>query len=235
MVLAMDGIPAYVAMYLMFVFSTTCHEAAHAFVAQRGGDNTAYSHGHVTLDPMPHIVRSPWGMVVAPLIGLYTMGWPIGWASVPYDANWGKRHPLRHAAMSLAGPGANFALALVSIVILRVMIETGVYHLSGTGFHSGFVYLNEGVPSNSPLAALAFLLSKLFTLNLLLGLFNLMPLPPLDGSGVAEGLSPRRLGSLYDRLREIPGHELLGWIAASQLFRYAWAPMNHLIAVGLGL
>jgi Zn-dependent protease len=234
MVPAMDGIPAYVAMYLMFVFSTTCHEAAHAFVAQRGGDDTAYSHGHVTLDPMPHIVRSPWGMVIAPLIGLYTMGWPIGWASVPYDAQWGKRHPLRHAVMSLAGPGANFALALVSIVILRVMIETGVYHLSGTGVNSGFVYLNDGVPSNSPLAALAFLLSKLFTLNLLLGLFNLMPLPPLDGSGVAEGLSPRRLGSLYDRLREIPGHELLGWIAASQLFRYAWAPMNHLIAVGLG-
>jgi Zn-dependent protease len=78
------------------------------------------------------------------------------------------------------------------------------------------------------------LLSKLFTLNRLLGLFNLMPLPPLDGSGVAEGLSPRGLGSLYDRLREIPGHELLGWIAASQLFRYVWGPMNQLIAVGLG-
>jgi Zn-dependent protease len=234
MVRAMDGIPAYVAMYLMFVFSTTCHEAAHAFVARRGGDDTAYSLGHVTLDPMPHIVRSPWGMVVAPLIGLYAMGWPIGWASVPYDPHWGKRHPLRQAAMSLAGPGANFAIALVSIVILRVMIETGVYHLNGTGVHSGFVFLNDGVPPNSPLAALAYLLSKLFTLNLLLGLFNLMPLPPLDGSGVAEGLSPRGLGSLYDRLREIPGHELLGWIAASQLFRYAWAPMNQLIAVGLG-
>ena len=234
MVLAMDGIPSYVAMYLMFVFSTTCHEAAHAFVAKRGGDDTAYSLGHVTLDPMPHIVRSPWGMVVAPLIGLYTMGWPIGWASVPYDPHWGQRHPLRRAAMSLAGPGANFTIALVSIAILRVLLETGVYHLNGTGVHAGFVFLNDGVPPNSPLAALAFLLSKLFTLNLLLGLFNLMPLPPLDGSGVAEGLSPRGLGSLYDRLREIPGHELLGWIAASQLFRYVWGPMNQLIAVGLG-
>jgi Zn-dependent protease len=235
MVLAMDGIPSYVAMYLMFVFSTTCHEAAHAFVARWGGDDTASSQGHVTLDPIPHIVRSPWGMVIAPILGLVTMQWPIGWASVPYDPHWGKRHPLRQAAMSLAGPGANFAIALVSIVILRVLLETGVYHLGGTGAHAGFVYLNDGVPANSPLAALAFLLSKLFTLNLLLGLFNLMPLPPLDGAGVAEGLSPRRLGSLYDRLREIPGHELLGWIAASQLFRYAWSPMNQLIAVGLGL
>jgi Zn-dependent protease len=173
-------------------------------------------------------------MVVAPLVGLYSMGWPLGWASVPYDPRWGQRHPLRRAAMSLAGPGANFAIALTSIVTLRVLIASGVYHLNGTGVHSGFVFLNDGVPSNSPLAALAFLLSKLFTLNLLLGVFNLMPLPPLDGAGVAEGLSPRGLGSLFDRLREIPGHELLGWIAASQLFRYAWGPLNQLIAVGLG-
>lgn len=234
MVHAMDGIPSYVAMYLMFVFSTTCHEAAHAFVAQRGGDDTAYSLGHVTLDPMPHIVRSPLGMVLAPLIGLYSMGWPLGWASVPYDPHWGQRHPLRRAAMSLAGPAANFLIALVSIGILRAMLGAGIYHLNGNGVSSGFVFLNEGVPQNSPLAALAFLLSKLFELNLLLGLFNLIPLPPLDGSGVAEGISPRRLGSLYDRLREIPGHELLGWVAASQLFRYVWGPMDRLIAVALG-
>src|SRR5882724_1488731 len=138
MVPAMDGIPSLIAMYVLFVFSTTCHEAAHAFVAQRGGDDTAYSLGHVTLDPLPHIFRSPWGMVIAPLIGLYYMGYPLGWASVPYDPLWGQRHPLRRALMSLAGPLANYSLALVSIVTLRVLIETGVFHLSGTGVHSGF-------------------------------------------------------------------------------------------------
>ncbi len=231
----MDGIPALVAMYLLFVFSTTCHEAAHAFVAQRGGDATAYGLGHVTLDPMPHIARSPLGMVVAPIFGLITIGFPFGWASVPYDPVWGQRHPLRRAGMSLAGPAANFTLALISILTLRVLIATGVYHLSGTGSHAGFVYLNQGVAQNSPLAALAFLLSELFRLNLLLGAFNLVPLPPLDGAGVVEGVSPRLLGSLYDRLRDIPGHELLGWIAASQLFRYLIEPMNRVIVFGLGL
>ena len=234
MVLVMDGIPLLIAMYLMFVFSTTCHEAAHAFVAQRGGDDTASALGHVTLDPIPHIVRSPWGMVIAPLVGLYYMGYPLGWASVPYDPLWGQRHPLRRALMSLAGPFANYTLAFLSIATLRVLIETGVFHLSGTGVHSGFVYLNEGVPQNSPLSALAFLLSRAFTLNLLLGTFNLLPLPPLDGSGVAEGIFPRFLGSLYDRLREVPGHEFLGWIAASQLFRYMQAPIERLIVLGLG-
>jgi Zn-dependent protease len=234
MVVAMDGIPSLVALYIMFVFSTTCHEAAHAFVAKRGGDETAYSLGHVTLDPIPHILRSPWGMVIAPLVSLYYMGYPLGWASVPYDPHWGQRYPLRQAGMSLAGPIANFTLALVSIITLRVLIETGVFHLSPTGVRSGLVFLSEGVASNSPLAALAFLLSSLFQLNLLLGMFNLMPLPPLDGAGVVQGLSPRLFGSLYDRLREIPGHELLGWIAASQLFRYSYEPMTRLIVLGLG-
>lgn len=234
MVGAMDGIPSYVALYLMFVFSTTCHEAAHAYAAHRGGDDTASSLGHVTLDPTPHIMRSPWGMVLMPLMSLYYMGYPLGWASVPYDPRWGRRYPLRQSVMSLAGPLANFALAFLSIAILRILIEAGVYHLSGTGVEAGFVVLNEGVPQNSPLAAVAFLLSQLFTLNLLLGFFNLVPFPPLDGAGVAEGLSPRWLGSLYDRLREIPGHQFLGWIAASQLFPYFLTPMRHLIVLGLG-
>ncbi|MDF3070558.1 MAG: metalloprotease RseP [Polyangiaceae bacterium] len=234
MVAAMEGIPAYVALYLMFVFSTTCHEAAHAFAAQRGGDETASSLGHVTLDPTPHILRSPWGMVVMPIMGIIWMGFPLGWASVPYDPRWGRRYPLRQSLMSFSGPAANFGLALLSVVILRVLIEAGVYHLSGTGVHAGFVYLNEGVPQNSPLAAVAYLLSQLFMLNLLLGFFNLIPFPPLDGAGVAEGLSPRYIGSLYDRLREIPGHQFLGWIAASQLFPYLYTPMRHLIVLGLG-
>jgi Zn-dependent protease len=234
MVVAMDGIPSLIAIYVLFVFSTTCHEAAHAFAAQRGGDDTAYSLGHVTLDPMPHIQRSPWGMVVAPLIGLYVMGWPLGWASVPYDPRWGQRYPLCAALMSLAGPFANFSLAILSLVTLRVLVETGVYHLSPSGARSGFVFLSEGVALNSPLAALAYALSKLVTLNLLLGAFNLIPFPPLDGAGVLEGLSPRRLGSVYVRLREIPAHQFLGWIAASQLFPYLYRPINQLIVLGLG-
>lgn len=230
----MDGIPSLVAVYVLFVFSTTCHEAAHAFAAQRGGDQTAYALGHVTLDPLPHIRRSPGGMVLAPLISLYTMGWPLGWASVPYDPRWGQRFPVRAALMSLAGPLANFGLAAVSIAILRVLLEVGVFHLSGPGVRVGFVVLNEGVAHNSPLAALAFLLWNLVHLNLLLGTFNLMPFPPLDGAGVLEGLSPRRIGAVYARLREIPAHQFLGWIAASQVFPYAYPILNRFIVLGLG-
>jgi len=230
----MELIVPRLALYLLFVFSTTCHEAAHALAAKRGGDDTAYQHGVVTLDTLPHIVRSPFGMVVLPLIGVFTMGYPLGFASVPYDPHWGKRYPLRQALMSLCGPLANFTLALVSILILRVLIATDVFHLYGTGMRVGFVYLSEGVAQNSPLGALAFLLSHLFTLNLILGAFNLVPLPPLDGSGVLEGLSPRIVGSAYDYLREIPAHGILGWLVASQLFAYADGPLNRVIVLALG-
>jgi Zn-dependent protease len=224
-----------IALYLMFVFSTTCHEAAHAWAAKRGGDDTAHQHGHVTLDPIPHIVRSPFGMVVLPLIGVFTMGYPLGFASVPFDPHWGRRYPLRQAAMSLAGPLANFTLALTSIVILRILIGFDVFHLFGAGARVGFVFLGEGIAPNSPLAALAFVLSHLFTLNLILGAFNLVPLPPLDGSGVLEGIAPRTIGKFYDYLREIPAHGILGWIVASQLFRYLDGPLNRVIVLALGI
>lgn len=221
-------------MYLVFVFSTTCHEAAHAFVAYRGGDHTAYSHGHVTLDPMPHIARSPVGMVLVPILSFLTGGYMLGWASVPYDPHWGARHPLRAALMSLSGPLANFSLALIAILALRALIAAGVFTLGGEGARVGFVNLAEGVAVSSPLGAVAFLLSNLFLLNLLLGLFNLVPLPPLDGAGVAEGLSPRKMGSLYARLREIPAFELLGLIVASQLFGHLMGPISGVIRFALG-
>lgn len=230
----MTEIMALLMMYLVFVFSTTCHEAAHAFVAYRGGDNTAYALGHVTLDPVPHIRRSPFGMVVVPLACALMNNYMIGWASVPYDPHWSLRHPLRAALMSLAGPMTNFMLALFAVASLRILISAGVFHVFGGGEQVVFVQLSPGVAVGSPLGALAFLLCHLFLMNLLLGLFNLLPLPPLDGAGVAEGISPRTIGALYARLREIPAFELLGLIVASQLFKYFLSPLFRFIPFALG-
>jgi hypothetical protein len=95
--------------YMVFLFSVTLHEAAHAWAAQRGGDPTAYLGGQVSLDPRPHIRREPFGMVILPLFTAITSGWPIGYASTPYDPVWALNHPRRAAWMSLAGPAANFA------------------------------------------------------------------------------------------------------------------------------
>ncbi len=212
--------------YLVFVFSTTCHEAAHAWVAYRYGDLTAYSGGHVSLDPWPHIRRSPFGMVIIPLVSfLLNEGqWMIGWASVPVDPHWASRHRGRAAVMSFAGPLANLLLALVAFVTMVVLLNAGILE-RGYGSIANIVTLPDGADLRSPLGAAARFLSVMLGLNLILGIFNLIPLPPLDGAAVLEGGAPRLTGGLYARMREIPGVEFLGMLAAWQISPYVLSPV----------
>jgi len=221
----MDGIPSYIAMYLMFVFSTTCHEAAHAFVAARGGDPTAYAGGHVTLDPTPHIRRSPFGMVIIPVVSYLYNGWMMGWASVPVNPQWGRAHPRRAALMSLAGPASNLLLATFAFVALRLLMEGGyLTRPSGPIGLSEIAVLPEGVNPRSALGFGARFLSILLGLNVMLGLFNLVPLPPLDGASVAEGAAPKATAPFFKLLREVPGIDILGLLAAWTLFGYVATP-----------
>ena len=85
-----------------FLLSLTCHEAAHALVGKLGGDTTAAA--QVTLDPIPHIKREPFGTLVVPIASFFLQGggWMIGWASAPYDPNWANRFPKRAAIMAAA-------------------------------------------------------------------------------------------------------------------------------------
>src|ERR1700677_2780497 len=113
--------------YIVFLFSTTCHEAAHALVAKMGGDLTAAEGGQATLNPIPHIVRSAFGMVVVPIMSCALGGCMIGWASAPFDPNWQRRYPRRSARMALAGPAANFTLMLLSGIAIRVGVAAGYF------------------------------------------------------------------------------------------------------------
>ncbi len=155
--------------YVVFLLSTTCHEAAHALAAKMGGDMTAFEGGQVTLNPLPHIKREPFGMVLMPLLGIFAGGGLIGWASAPYDPLWSIRHPKRAGLMSLAGPAANFTLAILAGLALHIGLATGS--------------LSRGNLDGSMAEGIAAVLSTFFTLNLLLGVFNLLPFPPLDGYG----------------------------------------------------
>jgi Zn-dependent protease len=218
--------------YLVFVFSTTCHEAAHAWVAYRYGDLTAYSGGHVSLDPWPHIRRSPFGMVVIPLVSFFLNNgqWMIGWASVPIDSHWASRNPGRAAVMSFAGPLANLLLALFAFVVMAVLLNAGLLE-RGFASLSGLVTLPDGADIRSPLGAVARALSVMLSLNVILGVFNLIPLPPLDGASVLEGGAPKLTGALYARMREIPGVEFLGMLAAWQLSPYiVWPALNFVMS-----
>jgi Zn-dependent protease len=210
--------------YIVFLFSTVAHEAAHGLAAHLGGDPTAYEGGQVTLDPIGHIKRSPWGMVIIPILTFFQMGWMMGWASVPFDPAWGKRHPRRQALMSLAGPAANFALALIGIVIIKVLLAAQVFDMP---YQPTFTQLvrEAGEPqAGSLVTGLAMALSVLVNLNVLLGLFNLLPIPPLDGAGIAEGLFPKTLGKVYDQMREIPILQFVGLLLAWNIFPFLSVP-----------
>lgn len=210
--------------YLVFVFSTTCHEAAHAFVAYRGGDPTAYAGGHVSLDPLPHIRRSPMGMVVIPVLTFWLNGSMIGWASVPVNPTWARAHPRRAALMALVGPLTNLSLALAAFFAMRGLLGAGMLAPGSDSLPSHIVVLPEGVNQHSPLGAVARFLSIMLTLNVVLGLFNLIPFPPLDGAVVAEGAVPSIGTKIYDRLREVPAFEILGLLASWRLFDYVAGP-----------
>lgn len=201
-----------------FLFSTTVHEAAHAWAARRGGDDTAARGGQVSLSPWPHVRRAPLGMLVVPLLSSLLQGWTIGWASAPYDPEWAERHPRRAALMAAAGPFANLLLAFAAFVLLRVGIVTGVFDAPA---RLALDRLVEPAVASDPLGAFAFAaiaLSVLFTLNVLLFAINMLPFPPLDGASVATLALPPHSASAARRFIATPGMSLVGLLAVWQFF-----------------
>lgn len=163
------------------VIAIVFHEVAHGWVARLFGDPTAGRMGRLSLNPIRHV--DPIGTIVLPM-GLALAGAPIfGWAKpVPVDKR-RLRNPRVHMMfVALAGPGMNFLLAALTFVALGAL-------LAGFGQNPGI--------------AVAFINANLINfaiINVMLGVFNLLPLPPFDGGHVVEGLLPPSLGRRYARL-----------------------------------
>lgn len=207
--------------WVVFLFSTTLHEAAHAWSALKLGDPTAYEGGQVTLNPVPHVQRAPFGMVLVPWLSFAFAGWMIGWASAPYDPEWADRHPRRAAWMSLAGPASNLLLVLLSGVAIRVGVGMGVFDAPMQ------ITFSEMTTAVDPAwGGLATMLSITFTLNLLLFAFNLIPVPPLDGSGaVPLFLSENAARKYHELLFGQPMLSLFGIVIAWRLFEHVFPPL----------
>jgi Zn-dependent protease len=218
--------------YIVFLFSTTCHEGAHALVAKLGGDPTAFHGGQVTLNPLPHIRREPFGLVVVPILSYLLAHWMIGWASAPYDPSWQQRHPRRAAWMALAGPGANFSLMLLAAAAIRGGMIFGAFHAPGA---ASFTRITEAPAGGAAGFAAAFL-SVLFVENLLLGTFNLLPVPPLDGhTGVTLLMSEQAaLKFLHFTRTQSFGMVgiLLAWVLYGKIFNFLFALALNLLYPG---
>jgi len=214
--------------YFAFLLSVVMHEASHAFVAMKLGDRTAYEGGQVTLDPLPHIKREPIGTVAVPLFTFLTAGWMIGWASAPYDRQWARTYPQRSAWMALAGPASNLAMVLLCALLIRLgMIFDLFYAPESITFSRITASYHDGTP-----AGLATLLSILFSLNLILFVFNLLPIPPLDGSGAIPLLLSRKNSHRYMDFLENTPMLYLGLFLAWKVFDQVFDPI-HLLFVNL--
>jgi Zn-dependent protease len=207
--------------FVAFLFSTTVHEAMHAFVAWKGGDSTAYHGGQVSLSPIPHIRREPIGMLVVPLLTSLTQGWAMGWASAPYDPVWAERHPKRAALMAAAGPAGNFMIAAVVFALIKVGLIAGVFTAPASANFSRVIVSAAAGDANF----VATMLSVLLMLNVLLGTFNLLPLPPLDGGSVFSIFLPEDLGRKLRDLQSNGAFSMLGLLVAWRLFPYLTDPI----------
>jgi Zn-dependent protease len=212
--------------YLAFLFSTTCHEAAHALAAKLGGDLTAFHGGQVSLDPIPHIRREPFGMVVFPILSYAVGGWMMGWASAPYDPRWAERHPRRAAWMALAGPAANFSLMILAAILIHAGIWMRVFEAPDA---ADFTHIVAAATASGVTPGAATFLSVLFSLNLLLGTFNLLPLPPLDGFGAVGLLLGEDAAARFQSFgRQMRGFSIIGLLIAWQVFGPIFRPIFRL-------
>jgi Zn-dependent protease len=175
--------------FVVFLFSLSFHESAHAWTSERFGDYTGRYQGRITLNPIAHI--DPIGTLVIPLMGFISGGISMfGWAK-PVETNpllW-RDKTKANIMVSAAGPISNFILATLAFVTIKVMLAIDMLRPTYTNDDVGpFDFVLPTAPDAGFFRPLTTLLCIFLILNVTLGIFNLIPIPPLDGSHVLETL-----------------------------------------------
>ena len=169
--------------FIVLLFSLTVHEMAHAWTADRLGDPTARLLGRVSLNPLVH--ADPVGTVLFPLIAMITGAPLIGWAKpVPVNVRQLRHHRRDYVLVAAAGPASNLVMALTAGCLLAVLPISP-----------------QTLDAANVSAPLATFLSQAMRLNVLLAVFNMIPIPPLDGGNVLAGLLPNHLAGIFNQIR----------------------------------
>jgi len=194
----------------VLLFSLTIHEMAHAVTADWYGDPTARRLGRISLNPLVHLDLV--GSLVLPLMAFYLGGFIFGWAKpVPVNTANLKNHRRDFLVIAAAGPASNIVMAIGASALF--------------GLVPGGLGAAEGIPS-----VLATLLLFMVQFNLILAVFNMLPIPPLDGGNVLAGVLPESLAASYDRLIRPYGFLILIVLMASGwLYRLIDPPYSILM------
>lgn len=188
---------------IAFLFAISVHESAHAWMASRLGDPTARMLGRVTLNPIKHI--DPIGTILLPAIAMLTHFPVIGWAKpTPVDPRNFKHYVRDDILTSVAGPVSNFLTATIAVMGLLIIARTsllGHYLVPALASGASMGEVAAALPGNSGLVVpVALLLYAGLVINVLLGVFNLIPIPPLDGSHVIRHFLSAGALRIYDNI-----------------------------------
>lgn len=205
------------------IFAITMHEAAHGLVAKWLGDKTAYMLGRVTANPIKHI--DPIGTIVVPIATLLFAGFLIGWAK-PVPVTWQNlKHPRRDMALvALAGPGMNLVMA----IFWALMAHVGIY-IHSIGDHAAWLQVGSFITQASSFGIL---------INVILLIFNMLPIPPLDGSRVLAAVLPGKWSAFLDRIEPYGMFIILAFLFLG-LYRWIIVPpllyLSNLIGSVFGI
>src|ERR1700722_2253278 len=218
---------------VVLILAFSVHECAHAWTAWRLGDPTAKMLGRLTLNPLKHL--DPFGSVIFPLIGLFYGGMLFGWAKpTPVTARNFKNYKRDDILVALPRPASNLisaTVALILLVVLKHAIAGGdVAIMTAMALaHRMTGVSTENLPQLFPIALFLY---YVILLNLLLFVFNLIPIPPLDGSHVLRHFLPYRALQVYDRVGMF-GMIILFLVGGSFIFSVFFTPLlntfNHIL------
>ncbi len=205
----------------VLLFSLGLHEAAHAWMASRWGDDTARSLGRVTLNPRAHV--DPVGTLLFPILMLAAHLPVIGWARpVPFDPSRLRDPGRAQVFISLAGPASNLVAAAAAFALLAVLKLA----MAGSRGPIFFLAATMRLPGDQPvLAAVVGILFYLVVINLALAIFNLIPIPPLDGHWILYALLPAGAAGAVRRFGSY-GFLLLYLMMFMGMFRFIFIPID---------